>query len=63
MKRAVEDNIISIHREGKGYRKIANTLSAFRTAIGNIISKFKTIHTDVTFPGQGRKKWFTSTEV
>ena len=34
------DNIISIHREGKGYRKIADTLCAFRTTFGNIISKW-----------------------
>ena len=45
-----------MHREGKGYRKIAGALCAFRTTIGNLIGKFKDNGTKVAFPARGRKE-------
>ena len=51
-----------MHREGKGCRKIADTVCAFRTTIDIIICKFKNNDTEAPFPGRGRKKKLTTAE-
>lgn len=55
------ENVISLHKEGKGYKKIAKTLNVSRTTVGNIIRKYKDHGTVATLPGRGRKKMLTTT--
>ena len=55
--------MITLHRKGNGYKKIAKMLNIPRDTIGSIIRKFKAKGTVETLPGRGRKKMLTLTAV
>uniref|UniRef100_A0A8C5R501 Transposase n=1 Tax=Leptobrachium leishanense TaxID=445787 RepID=A0A8C5R501_9ANUR len=57
------EEVITLHRKGNGYKKIAKMLNIPRETIGSIICKFKAKGTVETLPGRGRKKMLTSTAV
>uniref|UniRef100_A0A8C5QBW8 Transposase n=1 Tax=Leptobrachium leishanense TaxID=445787 RepID=A0A8C5QBW8_9ANUR len=60
--RKTREEVITLHRKGKGYKKIAKMLNIPRETIGSIICKFKAKGTVETLPGRGRKM-LTSTAV
>uniref|UniRef100_A0A8C5MHI1 Transposase Tc1-like domain-containing protein n=1 Tax=Leptobrachium leishanense TaxID=445787 RepID=A0A8C5MHI1_9ANUR len=55
--------VITLHRKGNGYKKIAKMLNIPRETIGSIIRKFKAKGTVETLPGRSRKKMLTLTAV
>lgn len=57
------EEVISLHKNGNGYKKIAKMLNIPRDTIGSIIRKFKSKGTVETLPGRGRKKILTATAV
>uniref|UniRef100_A0A8C5Q9A8 Transposase n=1 Tax=Leptobrachium leishanense TaxID=445787 RepID=A0A8C5Q9A8_9ANUR len=59
--RKTREEVITLHRKGNGYKKIAKMLNIPRETIGSIIRKFKAKGTVETLPGRGRKKMLTST--
>uniref|UniRef100_A0A8C5PIU7 Transposase n=1 Tax=Leptobrachium leishanense TaxID=445787 RepID=A0A8C5PIU7_9ANUR len=61
--RKTREEVITLHRKGNGYKKIAKMLNIPRETIGSIIHKFKAKGTVETLPGRGRKKMLTSTAV
>uniref|UniRef100_A0A8C5MN72 Transposase n=1 Tax=Leptobrachium leishanense TaxID=445787 RepID=A0A8C5MN72_9ANUR len=61
--RKTREEVITLHRKGNGYKKIAKMLNIPRETIGSIIRKFKAKGTVETLPGRGRKKMLTSTAV
>ncbi|KAI5615219.1 hypothetical protein C0J50_8776 [Silurus asotus] len=61
--RKTREQVITLHRKGNGYKKIAKMLNIPRDTIGSIIRKFKAKGTVETLPGRGRKKMLTSTAV
>uniref|UniRef100_A0A8C5QBU4 Transposase n=1 Tax=Leptobrachium leishanense TaxID=445787 RepID=A0A8C5QBU4_9ANUR len=61
--RETREEVITLHRKGNGYKKIAKMLNIPRETIGSIIRKFKAKGTVETLPGRGRKKMLTSTAV
>uniref|UniRef100_A0A8C5N0N9 Transposase n=1 Tax=Leptobrachium leishanense TaxID=445787 RepID=A0A8C5N0N9_9ANUR len=61
--RKTREVVITLHRKGNGYKKIAKMLNIPRETIGSIIRKFKAKDTVETLPGSGRKKMLTSTAV
>uniref|UniRef100_A0A8C5N259 Transposase n=1 Tax=Leptobrachium leishanense TaxID=445787 RepID=A0A8C5N259_9ANUR len=61
--RKTREEVITLHRKGNGYKKIAKMLNIPRETIGSIILKFKAKGTVETLPGRGRKKMLTSTAV
>jgi transposase len=61
--RKTREEVITLHRKGNGYKKIAKMLNIPRDTIGSIIRKFKAKGTVETLPGRGRKKMLTSTAV
>uniref|UniRef100_A0A8C5PMV6 Transposase n=1 Tax=Leptobrachium leishanense TaxID=445787 RepID=A0A8C5PMV6_9ANUR len=61
--RKTREEVITLHRKGNGYKKIAKKLNILRETIGSIIRKFKAKGTVETLPGHGRKKMLTSTAV
>lgn len=61
--RKTREEVISLHRKGNGYKKIAKMLNIPRDTIGSIIRKFKAKGIVETLPGRGRKKMLTSTAV
>uniref|UniRef100_A0A8C5LRU1 Transposase n=1 Tax=Leptobrachium leishanense TaxID=445787 RepID=A0A8C5LRU1_9ANUR len=61
--RKTREEVITLHRKGNGYKKIAKMLNKPRETIGSIIRKFKAKGTVETLPGCGRKKMLTSTAV
>uniref|UniRef100_A0A8C5MKH6 Transposase n=1 Tax=Leptobrachium leishanense TaxID=445787 RepID=A0A8C5MKH6_9ANUR len=60
--RKTREEVITLHRKGNGYKKIAKMLNIPRETI-SIIRKFKAKGTVETLPGRGRKKMLTSTAV
>uniref|UniRef100_A0A8C5M7V7 Transposase n=1 Tax=Leptobrachium leishanense TaxID=445787 RepID=A0A8C5M7V7_9ANUR len=60
--RKTREEVITLHRKGNGYKKIAKMLNIPRETIGSIIRKFKAKGTVETLPARGRKK-MTSTAV
>uniref|UniRef100_A0A8C5QS12 Transposase n=1 Tax=Leptobrachium leishanense TaxID=445787 RepID=A0A8C5QS12_9ANUR len=61
--RKTREEVITLHRKGNGYKKIAKMLNIPRETIGSIIRKFKAKGTVEMLPGRGRKKMLTSTAV
>uniref|UniRef100_A0A8C5MW04 Transposase n=1 Tax=Leptobrachium leishanense TaxID=445787 RepID=A0A8C5MW04_9ANUR len=61
--RKTREEVITLHRKGNGYQKIAKMLNIPRETIGSIIRKFKAKGTVETLPGRGRKMLLTSTAV
>uniref|UniRef100_A0A8C5MHJ1 Transposase n=1 Tax=Leptobrachium leishanense TaxID=445787 RepID=A0A8C5MHJ1_9ANUR len=61
--RKTREEVITLHRKGNGYKKIAKMLNKPRETIGSIICKFKAKGTVETLPGCGRKKMLTLTAV
>uniref|UniRef100_A0A8C5MIC2 Transposase n=1 Tax=Leptobrachium leishanense TaxID=445787 RepID=A0A8C5MIC2_9ANUR len=61
--RKTREEVITLHRKGNGYKKIAKMLNIPRETIGSIIRKFKAKGTVETLPGRGRKKMLTLTAV
>uniref|UniRef100_A0A8C5MYZ5 Transposase Tc1-like domain-containing protein n=1 Tax=Leptobrachium leishanense TaxID=445787 RepID=A0A8C5MYZ5_9ANUR len=61
--RNTREEVITLHRKGNGYKKIAKMLNIPRETIGSIIRKLKAKGTVETLPGRGRKKMLTSTAV
>ncbi|KAI4874753.1 hypothetical protein NFI96_028371 [Prochilodus magdalenae] len=57
------EEVIALHKNGNGYKKIAKLLNIPRDTIGSIIRKFKFKGTVETLPGRGRKKILTATAV
>ena len=57
------EEVISLHKNGNGYKKIAKLFNIPRDTIGSIIRKFKLKGTVETLPGRGRKKILTATAV
>ena len=57
------EEVISLHKNGNGYKKIAKLFNIPRDTIGSIIRKFKLKGTVETLPGRGRKKILTVTAV
>ncbi|KAI4879488.1 hypothetical protein NFI96_034362, partial [Prochilodus magdalenae] len=57
------EEVIALHKNGNGYKKIAKLLNIPRDTIGSIIRKFKLKGTVETLPGRGRKKILTATAV
>ena len=57
------EEVISLHKEIYGYKKIAKTLNISRDRIGSIIRKFKAKGTVETLPGRGRKRILSATAV
>ncbi|KAF7646038.1 hypothetical protein LDENG_00194750 [Lucifuga dentata] len=51
----LREEIISLHQNGNGYKKISNILKVPRQTVGNVIQKFKTHDTAANLPGHGRK--------
>ena len=50
------EEIIALHRQGKGYKKIAKALNVPRDTEGSIVHKFKVKGPVATLPGRGRKR-------
>ena len=50
------EEIIALHKQGKGYKKIAKALNVPRDTVGSIVRKFKVEGTVATLPGRGRKR-------
>ena len=50
------EEIIVLHKQGKGYKKIAKALNVPRDTVGSIVRKFKVEGTVATLPGRGRKR-------
>lgn len=48
--------IIALHKQGKGYKKIASTLDVSRNTVGSIIRKFKATGVVKNLPGRSRPK-------
>ena len=48
--------VIALHKQGNGYKKIAKLLHVSRNTIGSIVRKFKDKGTVATQVGRGRKK-------
>uniref|UniRef100_A0A8C5Q6X8 Transposase n=1 Tax=Leptobrachium leishanense TaxID=445787 RepID=A0A8C5Q6X8_9ANUR len=61
--RKTREEVITLHRKGNGYKKIAKMLNIPRETIESIICKFKAKGTVETLPGRGRKKMLTLTAV
>ncbi|KAI4885643.1 hypothetical protein NFI96_007298 [Prochilodus magdalenae] len=57
------EEVIALHKNGNGYKKIAKLLNIPRDTIGSIIRKFKLKGTVETLPGRGRKKILSATAV
>lgn len=57
------EEVISLHKKGNGYKKIAKMLNIPRDTIGSIIRKFKAKGTVETAPGRGRKRILSATAV
>ncbi|KAI4876537.1 hypothetical protein NFI96_002225 [Prochilodus magdalenae] len=57
------EEVIALHKNDNGYKKIAKLLNIPRDTIGSIIRKFKLKGTVETLPGRGRKKILTATAV
>ena len=57
------EEVISLHKQGCGYKKIAKTLNIPRDTTGSIIRKFKAKGTVQTLPGRGRKRLLSMTAV
>ncbi|KAI4871408.1 hypothetical protein NFI96_000872 [Prochilodus magdalenae] len=57
------EEVIALHKNGNGYKKIAKLLNIPRDTIGSIIRKFKLKGTVETLPGRSRKKILTATAV
>lgn len=50
------EEIIALHRKGKGYKKIAQLLDVPRNTVGSIVRKYKAKGSVATEHGRGRKK-------
>ena len=50
------EEIIVLHKQGKGYKKIAKALNVPRDTVGSIVCKFNVEGTVATLPGRGRKR-------
>ena len=50
------EEIIVLHKQGKGYKKIAKALNVPRDTVGAMVRKFKVSRTVATLPGRGRKR-------
>uniref|UniRef100_A0A8C5QEC7 Transposase n=1 Tax=Leptobrachium leishanense TaxID=445787 RepID=A0A8C5QEC7_9ANUR len=61
--RKTREEVITLHRKGNDYKKIAKMLNIPIETLGSIIRKFKAKGTVETLPGRGRKKMLTSTAV
>ena len=59
----IRDEVIRLHKNGNGYKKISKILNAPRDTVGSIIRQFKVKGTAQTLPGHGRKKTLTATAV
>uniref|UniRef100_A0A8C5EDR3 Sleeping Beauty transposase HTH domain-containing protein n=1 Tax=Gouania willdenowi TaxID=441366 RepID=A0A8C5EDR3_GOUWI len=57
------EQLISLHKQRHGYKKIEKMLNISRDTTGNIICKFKAEFTVETLPGRGRKKMLLATAV
>lgn len=57
------EEVIRLHKNGNGYKKISKILNVPRDTVGSIIRKFKVKGTAQTLPGRGRKKILTATAV
>lgn len=55
------EEIIALHKQGKGYKKIAKALNVPRDTVGSIVRKFKVKGTVATLPGRGRKRKLSTT--
>ncbi|KAI4872844.1 hypothetical protein NFI96_018448, partial [Prochilodus magdalenae] len=58
-----KEEVISLHKQGCGYIRIAKTLNIPRDTTGSIIRKFKAKGTVQTVPGRGRKRLLSMTGV
>ena len=56
----LKEQIISMHKQSKGYKKISKALKVSRNTVGSIIRKFKAKGTIETLPGRGRKSKLSS---
>ena len=52
----VREEIVSLHKQGKGYKTIANALNVPKSTVLSIVHKFRSKGTVATLPGRGRKK-------
>ena len=52
----LREEIIALHKQGNGYKKIAKALNVPRDTVGSIVRKFKVKGTVATLPGCGRKR-------
>ena len=50
------EEIIALHKQQNGYKKIAKALNVPRHTTGSIVPKFKFKGTVATLPGSGRKR-------
>lgn len=57
------EEVISLHKQGYGYKKIAKRLNISRDTIGSIVRKFKAKGTVERLPGRGRKRLLSATAV
>lgn len=57
------EEVISLHKQGYGYKKMAKRLNISRDTIGSIVRKFKAKGTVETLPGRGRKRLLSATAV
>lgn len=51
--KAIRDEIIDLHKPGRGYRKIGKQLGEKATTVGTIIRKWKKIKVTVNLPRPG----------
>ena len=56
----LKEQIISMHKQSKGYKKISKALKVSRNTVGSIIRKFKAKGTIETLPGRGQKSKLSS---
>ncbi len=56
LSKKLREEIMALHKQGKGYKKLAKALNVLRDTVGSIVHKFKAKGTVVTLPGCGRKR-------
>ena len=56
MSKTFREKIIALHKQRKGYKKIAKALNVPRDTVGSIVRKYKVKGTVATPPGCGRKR-------
>lgn len=56
LSKKLREEIIALHKQEKGYKKIAKALNVPRDTVGSIVCKFKVKGTVATLSGCGRKR-------